>query len=466
MGVTFKVHATYNPRNYEPCNKCNTTIALPWLCMQVFVPTRLEEGEKGCEGFVLLGGVSIPLDPRSESYETCKYELRNYHLMLEEDGAQERLGCVILQPRQSTVKVRLPDDVVPSPRTLDKWRNMETRYQGEVCLESDVSVERTVFIGAHAGVIPRAMFYYRLRERVRCTWQWADAMLKFAFFLRRVTIQEVNMHAGPKPDWWERALSAIVFAFTLFVTRMRYQRDWLTYSGANGGQKDFEYFNQVATPMFGTGDCEDFAFQVKGMLDFVKTLPDPQTEELRFAQKMLVHYHTSNLLVHATAPKIEVSRGGVVDDSLTQVPADAATALRELGCWRNYHMTCILMPSAYVRRMLVNGGRNLECGVCFRDLEEQVAEATASIHSINQERLVDDDSKVLTLQKWVAEKRDCVCGLTGKNFNGAAWMIGPVLEFCDENMVEDGEGCTLWEVHTKLPGGVVNEGRVGVPDDV
>lgn len=476
----FNLEAYYPTKEYHSCSFCTAeALSLPYLCIEVFVRTKLEETDPNFEGYILLGGIQIPINACSQYYEENLFYLRNYHIDLEKglyNNQSAKLGQILIEKRQRPPNTKIYQKCKELPKPLDdKIRSEYMCNIRDLVLQGlherpltifnpdYVSIEMLGYLGAHAGLRPRAYFYRNVLQRFKCTDAWADGWIRFAFYLRCLTLNDINeclsTTSSLKPSKWERVISAIVFAFAFKETRFKWQQDAIYFDDESKPPIYFEYFNDKITSVFGTGDCEDFAFNISSALTYVqrrsKVPNDPSYALLDACTDILQYYIITNALVHAAQPALTLDykpREGIVycttDD--VKILSENQQKQDELRM-KNYHMTCLVIPKYFFFKMLDDDTQLAQIESypkwAKEELHVQLAEGTCSIYSDMLVNLTPNKNELNTLYRHAVKHDQAICALTGFNYQTGTIMIGTVIQLATDYLDND-EQTTLYETFT------------------
>lgn len=473
--TTMYLDAKYPTSRLESCECEAEVIIPPWLCFEIFVPTKLDEQDKETKGWVLLGGYHIPLSEKSNYYEETEFKLYNFHMVADTSVPRDildKLGSITIAKRISneTKWKNVREDLCWQPKINNEYIQKEQellfsapKHESGVILNREyIQIESVYTIGRHGGVVPRSLFHWHVGERFKCTDRWCEAWLRFSFKLRELTLKDLNECANctsesSKPEKWEDVVSAIIFAFTLKETNFNYQPDAIFLQ--TGESIAYEFFNDKITSIFGTGDCEDFAFNLLGAYRYLQDRePNDTFEFCNKAQIILKNYVITNALVHALQPCLTLkydSSSSVVyfhetDFDLSLNIQQEAIKDRRM---RNYHMTCLLIPKSYIHKLYDEAPFTTD-ELTF-DMNVQLAEGTSSIYSDLHKKILNSKEDIKPIMIAMSEGKVPLCGLTCENYPQTAnIMIGAIIEFCTDYFINEDENkrITLFECWSEIEG--------------
>lgn len=191
-------------------------------------------------------------------------------------------------------------------------------------------------------VMERSIYYLGLSDKIVVTEAWIKELLYFSFALSKVESKsliefyEKCENGSPDIDVWNKWMSVIIRAFTMFVNRYDYSPDILVLNDDKGGQRflEYEHFSGPLVVASGTYDCEDGSWMLMAIMQSIQKYEgkDPLIQVVR---DMANNYVVVNGLVESKAPQI--ARDFDIQNGTATM-----------------HMTCLMIPKSGFYKQMYN----------------------------------------------------------------------------------------------------------------
>lgn len=384
------------------------------ILMRVFVPG---EARSGKEGWVEFGNSIITDNGVCEIY--------NPFLKIEDPSCNIVIGkmtCTLNEKRY------FEEQVVNFSVLLEEER-LAWHSHDFTILNPELTRVLEPVIGYHKWIIPRSCFYLPNKRESKFDEDWLECNLLFSFYLHHINPDTI----GDKKDLkkWNRDMTAIVEAFTYFVTRMDYQPDIYNLEGL----KDMEleiFSKQVFT--VGCGDCEDVAYTMMEIFLHLRNASNFKSELLNKVSAMLRYYIPVNTVVQANAPEMSSSKAKLCKGRTDFDPKDLREAQYRMN---HFHVVGMLLSTAFVCNSLViegdpeklykkmTGSNDYDFG---NKLSRFYFEGTVSVHADPDEFIICE--KELNVLSQNVEKGEEVfkCYVLN-NYENASIMYGGMIQF-------------------------------------
>ncbi len=331
------------------CEDCDKVNSFPQL-----VCLMMARGEQ--DGWMLFGVSIVPLLNYIRG-NTGEIEVRNLaiEISMEIDSSKEKvmlgdtkcLSLSIESPsnlveysmKESSYTVPLFEEFADMnfKKFINKFRMTEDEkyiFEPKVALALVIVAKQLYFVNNVSRIGATVAWYEaQIIQSLRLAGRPNDYIEKTVNGYTNDNGQQINgfdWNSTTRPKEWNEIMCIIIRGFTLFVTQYKYIPDSLKMK--MGKIFPFEQFSGPFVPVTGYYDCEDGAWLLMAMLQFLQEYTG-DSPLLTAVSTMLQQYIIFNAVVSAKSPKVTF-KATVGGDHLF------------------YHMTCTLLNKAVVYRNL------------------------------------------------------------------------------------------------------------------
>jgi hypothetical protein len=435
--VTYKdaKQYLYAKKRSDPCAACNKLTLAPVVCFRIYTPAPTRE-DKASENTGWICTSNGFINENINNGVSWEIKLDNFF------EKAPITSTVIVESVLPFQKLELPEP--GADQNLITETDDGIRHLDAICLVPNHKRILEISVAVHYGYMLRDEWYLHNSYHSSFNDEFVMDLIYFGYKLHGMKLDELtnlllkwtdNELEETEIERFNQHMIIFVLSICYFVTRFKYVQD--AYVDDAGNRKSIEQFSRCVAYLKG-GDCEDFAWYLQSLFEYIKYRTVTGGDLDLFTQAMTVFVPCS-ALVSASCPQMKPTEENVKFEELEENMKTIEDESTYQNNFKNYHMTCLLLVAEHVFPGVIKpsfkiGERSL------KKLNHLVAEGTSCTYPVTTRLIPSATRPVLEeLQSLVNEEKDIMVTMSNKNFHGATVMYGSVLQIATDYLWRNGK---------------------------